>query len=309
MIIIGITGTLGAGKGTIVEKLKKSGFKHYSVRDFLVEQIRQRGLEVNRDSMRELANELREKNGADYIVECLVGRAMAQGDDCVIESIRNPKEVETLRRIRNFHLFSVDADIHKRYERIRSRKSSTDNVSFETFVENEKKEMSSDNESGQNLSACMALADFRFNNDKDIEDLDRQVEDALKSIEKEMRPSWDEYFMDLANAASKRATCDRGRSGCVIVKDRHILSLEHRLYRPVKTGIAVELAHRLIPGMKTFRRLPHLFDRNVIRQVSVHIIPDLLRGKFRLHDRIGRHGLRVHAGVRPARSDHAHRFF
>ncbi|HIW88092.1 MAG TPA: AAA family ATPase [Candidatus Onthomorpha intestinigallinarum] len=223
MIIIGITGTLGAGKGTIVEKLKKRGFKHYSVRDFLVEQIRQRGLEVNRDSMRELANELREKNGADYIVECLVGRAMAQGDDCVIESIRNPKEVETLRRIRNFHLFSVDADIHKRYERIRSRKSSTDNVSFETFVENEKKEMSSDNESGQNLSACMALADFRFNNDKDIEDLDRQVEDALKSIEKEMRPSWDEYFMDLANAASKRATCDRGRSGCVIVKDRQVL--------------------------------------------------------------------------------------
>ncbi len=40
---------------------------------------------------------------------------------------------------------------------------------------------------------------------------------------KSIRPSWDEYFMELANAASKRATCDRGRSGCVIVKDRQIL--------------------------------------------------------------------------------------
>lgn len=40
---------------------------------------------------------------------------------------------------------------------------------------------------------------------------------------KYIRPSWDEYFMELANAAAKRATCDRGRSGCVIVKDKQIL--------------------------------------------------------------------------------------
>ena len=38
-----------------------------------------------------------------------------------------------------------------------------------------------------------------------------------------MRKSWDEYFMELANAAAKRATCDRGRSGCVIVKDKQVL--------------------------------------------------------------------------------------
>ncbi len=38
-----------------------------------------------------------------------------------------------------------------------------------------------------------------------------------------VRPSWDEYFMDLANTAAKRATCDRGRSGCVIVRDKHVL--------------------------------------------------------------------------------------
>jgi dCMP deaminase len=37
------------------------------------------------------------------------------------------------------------------------------------------------------------------------------------------RPTWDEYFMELANTAAKRATCNRGRSGCVIVKDKQIL--------------------------------------------------------------------------------------
>ncbi|MBS3176510.1 cytidine/deoxycytidylate deaminase family protein [Candidatus Woesearchaeota archaeon] len=38
------------------------------------------------------------------------------------------------------------------------------------------------------------------------------------------RPSWDEYFLNIANEVAKRATCDRGRSGCVIVKNKHILT-------------------------------------------------------------------------------------
>lgn len=38
-----------------------------------------------------------------------------------------------------------------------------------------------------------------------------------------VRPSWDEYFMEIANTVSQRATCNRGRSGCVVVRDRQIL--------------------------------------------------------------------------------------
>jgi dCMP deaminase len=37
------------------------------------------------------------------------------------------------------------------------------------------------------------------------------------------RPSWDEYFMEIARTVAKRATCDRGRSGCVIVRDKQML--------------------------------------------------------------------------------------
>jgi len=37
------------------------------------------------------------------------------------------------------------------------------------------------------------------------------------------RPSWDEYFMEVCDAIAKRATCDRGRSGCVIAKDHQLL--------------------------------------------------------------------------------------
>jgi dCMP deaminase len=37
------------------------------------------------------------------------------------------------------------------------------------------------------------------------------------------RPSWDEYFLEVMHAISKRATCDRGKSGCVIARDRQLL--------------------------------------------------------------------------------------
>lgn len=38
------------------------------------------------------------------------------------------------------------------------------------------------------------------------------------------RPSWDDYFMEVCDSIAKRATCDRGRSGCVIARDKQILA-------------------------------------------------------------------------------------
>ena len=38
-----------------------------------------------------------------------------------------------------------------------------------------------------------------------------------------IRPTWDTYFMEVCDAIAKRATCNRGRSGCVIAKDNQIL--------------------------------------------------------------------------------------
>lgn len=37
------------------------------------------------------------------------------------------------------------------------------------------------------------------------------------------RPSWDQYFMSIAQLVGSRGTCDRGRSGCVIARDKQIL--------------------------------------------------------------------------------------
>jgi len=183
MIIIGITGTLGAGKGTIVDYLvSEKGFSHYSVRGFLLDRIRQLGMPENRDSMFNLANELRAEHGPSYVVDQLFKEAKRSGKNSIIESIRTTGEITSLRKHPSFYLFAVDADPKVRYDRIWIRQSETDSVRFETFSENEQRESVSTNPGVQNLQASIREADFRFTNNGSMEDLYRQVDSALVKI-------------------------------------------------------------------------------------------------------------------------------
>lgn len=182
MIIIGITGTLGAGKGTIVEYLISKGFHHYSAREFLISKLKERGLEINRDSMTQIANKLRKEYGPAYVIDSLYDNAVLQGENCVIESIRTIGEVEMLRKKDNFYLFAVDADQNLRYSRIKQRKSQTDNISFEKFISDEEREMNSLDENSQNLRATIERADYVFQNNSTIEALNKSVEEVLDKI-------------------------------------------------------------------------------------------------------------------------------
>ncbi len=226
-MIIGITGTNGAGKGTIVKFLLEKGFKHYSVRDYLIEEIEKRGMEVDRNSMIFVANDLREKNNSSYIIEDLYRRANAMSGNIVIESIRTIGEIEALKKKENFVLLAVDADPETRYSRIVERGEESDKVSFEEFLRQEKDEMLNLDSSKQNLGKCIELADHLFKNDWTVEDLKIKVMKVLENFEladkKYVRPEWDEYFINISRMVAMRGTCDRGRSGAVIAKDGQIL--------------------------------------------------------------------------------------
>ncbi len=183
MIIIGITGTLGAGKGTIVDYLvKKRGFNHYSVRNYLIEIIKQRNLEVNRDNMTSIANELRKQNHPAYIIEQLFRKAKKNGENAIIESIRTPGEIDFLRKTGGFYLFAVDAPPTVRFERIKLRASETDKVNFKTFIANEKREMQTGDPNKQNLMECIKMADFKFDNSDNLNHLYKQIDSVLLKI-------------------------------------------------------------------------------------------------------------------------------
>lgn len=182
-MVMGITGTLGAGKGTVVDYLiKNKGFRHYSVREFISEEIRKKGLPVNRDNMVKVANELRRLHGPSYIVDCLYDQAKKEGSDSIIESIRTTGEIDSLRGKGAFILLSVDADPEVRYQRIIQRNSETDHITYETFLLNEQREMNGSDPGRQNLQACMKEADYHITNSGTVAELYLQVEDILGKI-------------------------------------------------------------------------------------------------------------------------------
>jgi dCMP deaminase len=58
------------------------------------------------------------------------------------------------------------------------------------------------------------------------------------------RPSWDEYFLGIMTMVGGRATCDRGRSGCVIVKNKRILATGY-VGSPIGAAHCDEVGHEM----------------------------------------------------------------
>jgi dephospho-CoA kinase len=186
-IIVGITGTHGAGKGTAVEWLISKGFKHFSAREFLLKEVVRRGLVPERQNISYIANDLRAKHGASFVLYSLYEEAAASDAHAVIESVYTIGEIDAVRdaarkRGEVFILLAVDADQKTRYERISRRGTSTDHVSYKDFVNRESEEMASTDPAHQNLAACRERADLVLYNNGTKEEFIAQLTDKLRGI-------------------------------------------------------------------------------------------------------------------------------
>ena len=177
-LVLGLTGPNAAGKGEVSAFLETRGFAVYSLSDIVREEAAARGLPPERDHLIRIGTLLREQGGLGVLAERLLPRL--KGWD-VVDSIRNPAEVETLRRVPGFVLLGVDAPAEIRFARSRLRARPGDPDSFVEFAARERQENSS-NPAGQQLLATFALADRIVDNNGDLELLHRKVDDLLHSL-------------------------------------------------------------------------------------------------------------------------------
>jgi dCMP deaminase len=178
-MIIGLTGKFAAGKGTVAEFLGRLGFRYHSLSDVIREELKARGIPESRESLTEVGNELRRADGPAALALRIIGR-LGDGRSHIVDSIRNPAEVEVLRTVPGFFMIGVDADPSVRFERLRARGRQGDPTSFEEFAAFEARETSSTDPTNQRLQATWDMVDEIVLNDGSVEELEASLAAILE---------------------------------------------------------------------------------------------------------------------------------
>jgi len=225
-MIIGLTGENCSGKGTMADYLARKSFYYHSLSDVIRDDLRVAGTPVTRENLIARGNQLRAELGAGALAEKILAR-LESDRNYVIDSIRNPAEVEILSRSREFMLVAVRATPKIRFQRMKARNREGDPSTLEEFLCLESAEASNENSSKQQVLACLNLADQEVWNDHDLPALYKSVDHLLLEFMKEFRrerPSWDEYFLNIAKVVASRSNCMKRKVAAVIVKDKRIIS-------------------------------------------------------------------------------------
>ena len=176
-LVLGVTGPNAAGKGEVADYFRKRGFAVHSLSDIVREESAARGLPPEREHLIKVGTMLREQGGPGVLAERLIPRL---GVKDVVDSIRNPAEVERLRALPGFFLLGIDAPAAMRFARSVSRARPGDPRSLAEFTERERQENSA-NPAGQQLQATIAMADCVIENDGDLTDLHAKLDGVLRS--------------------------------------------------------------------------------------------------------------------------------
>jgi dephospho-CoA kinase len=173
--LIGLTGTNASGKGEAAAFFMGRGFTYFSQSDVIRDELRQKNLEPTRDNLIREGNELRQRFGPDILARRVMDKVTG---DSIIDSIRNPSEIEYWRIQGNFILLAIDAPVEVRFQRAVSRGRDESAASIEDFKAKEDQEKTRDR-MAQQLETCMRMADFLILNDGTLEDFHKKLEAYL----------------------------------------------------------------------------------------------------------------------------------
>ncbi|KAI8968866.1 cytidine deaminase-like protein [Mycotypha africana] len=216
-MFIGITGPRSSGKHTIA---------HY-----LVEQHRFQFLCLTSSKKRNDYEALYDRavrfnNREDmqlYVTERWQNDFVTCDMDC--------RDLWTFKKRPFFLLVSVDAPITLRYQRY-IHSSPEHLLSLEEFImEDDREKYNRSAQDQAEIAHHTPLYNIMVSSDLFITNASTEkceLFDTLKKMDltnkERLRPSWDTYFMHLADFAAKRSNCMKRRVGCILVKDLRIIA-------------------------------------------------------------------------------------
>lgn len=180
---VGLTGQLASGKGVVAEILEKEwGFSYYSLSHRVREVAEARKIiNIWREILQDIGDEMRQKFGGDILAKLTAGLAFVHGNDwVVIDSIRNPAEVEFLKKHPHFVLIGVTAPREKRFIWMCERKRPSDPTTWEEFVAIDTRDLGvGEGALGQQVGKCLKMADIIITNDGSLKELRRSIKNKI----------------------------------------------------------------------------------------------------------------------------------
>jgi len=179
-MIIGLTGPMGSGKTTVLNVLEKQGYKYVTLSDMVREEARNLGMKEERENLMNVGQSLRSKFGAGVLAfRALEKVKSAGGDKWVIDGVRNPAEIEELRKEEGVVILANTAPEDMIIERIKSRKRSDDTFD-ELSIRRKLRREQGEGEppDGQQVGKCVEMSDYVFENIMKFE----EVEDAFTKL-------------------------------------------------------------------------------------------------------------------------------
>jgi dCMP deaminase len=210
-----LAGLMRSGKDFVAKYIVDNyNYKHLNMSDVIKDELIKEGKEPSKLNRSILGDEWRKLYGNDIVMKRTLEKAQDY-DKVIITGVRSPEELEYLKQhTERFKLILVHASREVRF----ARRSTTDPQSFEAFFERDERDIKF-----KGTGQVIQKADYVVDNEGAIEAIYKQIEKIIQRIDY-VRPSWDEYFMNLAMEVGKRGTCDRGRTGVLVVKDKNILA-------------------------------------------------------------------------------------
>lgn len=186
IVYVGVVGQIAVGKGVLVEYLiKKLGFVSFSLSSILHEELKKKNIkEFTRKTLQDMGDKLRKRYGDDVLARRAIEVLKRQGEKhVVIEGIRNPGEIEFLKKNPAFILIGVKANREIRFKRLLQRAKPWDPKTWADFVKVDRRDLGvGQKKSGQQVGKCLAYCDYVLTNNKDKKDFERKVRELMKRV-------------------------------------------------------------------------------------------------------------------------------